>query len=194
MAKKVVRYYFGFASPFGALADARIDELVGDAGAELDPVPVLAPPGEPLEGFAATLHEFKNSYQYEDAARWARKLGLSWNPPDDRPVTLDASVGYYVARESGVERAYRNRVFKARWSEGRDIDDRGVLAECAADVGLLTETFKRALDDRKYHDELSARGLAGMEDRVFGVPLFVVDGERFWGNDRLEFLSDFLAA
>ena len=31
---------------------------------------------------------------------------------------------------------------------------------------------------------------AGLEDRVFGVPLFVLDGERFWGNDRLEFLLD----
>jgi 2-hydroxychromene-2-carboxylate isomerase len=36
------------------------------------------------------------------------------------------------------------------------------------------------------------RAAAGLEDGVFGVPLFVVDGERFWGNDRLDFLLETL--
>jgi 2-hydroxychromene-2-carboxylate isomerase len=195
MAPKVIRYYFGFASPFSALADARIDALVEEAGAELDPIPVTAPPSEPPQGFAAMLLEYKRSYQYQDAARWARKLGLPWHsalPPQEPVDTLDASAGYYVAREKGAERAYRNRVFRAYWAEGRDIDDRDILGDCARDAGLSREDFLRGLDDRRYRDALSARAMAGLEDRVFGVPLFVVEGERFWGNDRLDFLLDTL--
>ena len=42
----------------------------------------------------------------------------------------------------------------------------------------------------KYRNAVLARAVAGLEDRVFGVPFFVVDGERFWGNDRIEFLLD----
>ncbi len=191
MAPKVVRYYFGFASPFAALADARIDALVEEAGAELDPIPLTAPPSEPPEGFGATLLEYKRSYQYEDAARWARKLGLPWHSsaPSRRPIGgLDASVGYYVAREKSAERAYRNRVFRACWAEGRDIDDRDVLGDCARDAGISRDDLLKGLDDPHYRDALLARALAGLEDRVFGVPLFVVDGERFWGSDRLDFL------
>jgi 2-hydroxychromene-2-carboxylate isomerase len=195
MARKVIRYYFGFGSPFSALADARIDALVEEAGAELDPIPVTAPPSEPPQGFAAMLLENKRSYQYEDAARWARKLGLPWHSslPPQKPVdALDASAGYYVAREKGAERAYRNGVFRAYWAEGRDIDDRDVLGDCARDAGLSRDDLLKGLDDPQYRDTLLARAMTGLEDRVFGVPLFVVDGERFWGNDRLDFLLDAL--
>jgi 2-hydroxychromene-2-carboxylate isomerase len=194
MASRVVRYYFSFASPFAALADARIDALVGQAGAELDPIPLTAPPSEPPEGFAATLL-YKRSYQFEDAARWARKLGLPWHSsaPPRRPVdALDASLGYYVAREKRLERAYRNRMFRACWAEGRDIDDRDVLGACARDAGLSHDDFLKGLDDQHSHEVLLARALTGLEERVFGVPIFVVDGERFWGNDRLDFLFDAL--
>ncbi len=195
MASKVVRYYFGFASPFSALADARIDGLVEEAGAELDPIPVTAPPSEPPQGFAATLQEYKRSYNYADAARWAHKLGLPWHssePPQQPVDALDASAGYYVAREKGAERAYRNGVFRAYWAQGRNINDRHVLGDCARDAGLSRDAFLKELDDQQYREALLARAMAGLEDRVFGVPLFVVDGERFWGNDRLEFLRDAL--
>ena len=195
MAPKVVRYYFSFASPFAALADARIDALVAAVGADLDPIPIVGPPSEAPEGIAATLLEHKRSYQYEDAARWARKLGLPWHSsaPFQGPVdAMDASIGYYVAREKSTERAYRNGVFRARWVEGRDIADRGVLGDCARDAGLSRDDFLKGLDDEHCRDAFWARALAGLEEGVFGVPFFVVNGERFWGNDRLEFLLDAL--
>ncbi len=194
MAPKVVRYYFGFASPFSALADARIDAIVGEVGAALDPIPITAPPSEPPQGIAAMLLDHKRSYQYEDAARWARKLGLPWHssaPPG--PVdALDASLGYYIAREKSREREYRNGVFRALWAEGRDIADRDVLGDCAGDAGLSRSGFLKRLDDERYRDELMSRAVAGLEERVFGVPLFIVDGQRFWGNDRVDFLLEAL--
>ena len=76
--------------------------------------------------------------------------------------------------------------------QGRDIADRDVLGDCARDAGLSRDDFLKRLDDEHHRDAFWARSLAGLEDRVFGVPLFVVDGERFWGNDRLEFLLDAL--
>ena len=65
MEPKIVRYYFGFASPFAALADSRIDALVAEAGVELDPIPIGAPPSEPPEGLAAIIEELRRSYQYD---------------------------------------------------------------------------------------------------------------------------------
>lgn len=60
-----------------------------------------------------------------------------------------------------------------------------MLGDCARDAGLSRHDFLKGLDDPQYLNALLARAVAGLEDRVFGVPLFVVDGERFWGNDRL---------
>ena len=194
MPRKVVKYYFAFPSPFAALADSRIDDLVARAGAELDPVPVVPPQQPPASGVAAQLQEFKLSYLFEDAARWARKLGLPWKEPEPRIVdSADAAAGWYFARERGKERAYRNAVFRARWGEGKNISDRDVLAACAEQVGLPRAEFVKALDDQRYRDEVPKALYRCMEDRIFGVPIFIVDGKRFWGNDRLDFLAEELA-
>ena len=195
MAPKVVRYYFSFSSPFAALADARIDALVEEVGADLDPIPIVGPRPDPSIGIAALILEHRLSYQYEDAARWARKLRLPWHSsaPPEKPVeAMDASLGYYIAREKGREREYRNRVFRAFWAEGRDIDDRELLGDCARDAGLSREDFLKGLDDERHREAFWMRAAAGLEERVFGVPIFIVDGQRFWGNDRLDFLLDVL--
>jgi 2-hydroxychromene-2-carboxylate isomerase len=191
MARKPVHYFFAFSSPFAALADARIDDLVARAGAELVPIPVVPPPPDPPQGLAATIQQFKLSYAAEDSARWARRLGLAWNPPPAGPVdNTPASAGWYFARERGRERAYRNTVFQARFAAGRDVSDPEVLADCAAAAGLPRGEFLEALRTRRYHDEVPKALALCVQERVFGVPLFVVDGKRFWGNDRVDALVE----
>jgi len=187
---RTVKYFFAFQSPFAALADTRIDDLVARTGAVLDPIPVVPPQQPALAGVAKQLADFKLSYLLEDAARWARKLGVPWKPPEQIIVDgTDAAAGYYFARAQGKERGYRNGVFKARWSEGRRIDDPSVLADCAAQAGLSRDAFLEALRSKQYHGEVPKALMLCIEERIFGVPIFVVDGKRFWGNDRLEFLA-----
>src|SRR5438874_1169235 len=141
-------------------------------------------------GVAAQLQEFKLSYGREDAARWARKLGIPWNPHAAAVDTTDAAAGCYFAAAAGKERGYRNAVFRARWSEGRDIADRQVLADCAAKAGVGRDAFLDALAARRHHDDVPKALQQCLEERIFGVPTFVVDGQRFWGNDRIDFLLD----
>ncbi|HKE12021.1 MAG TPA: DsbA family protein [Myxococcota bacterium] len=187
---RTVKYFFAFASPFAALADARIDDLVAKAGAVLEPIPIVPPRQPAPTGLAGQLAEFKLSYLLEDAGRWAKQLGVPWKPPERNTVDgTDAAAGYYFARTQAKERGYRNAVFRARWSEGRDIDDPGVLGDCAAKAGLSRDAFSDALRTHQYHDEVPKALMLCMEDRIFGVPIFVVDGKRFWGNDRLDFLA-----
>ncbi len=188
---RTVKYFCAFPSPFAALADTRIDDLVAQAGAVLEAIPLVPPPQPEPSGLAAQIAEYKASYLLDDAGRWAKRLGVPWKPPQQRMVdTTDATAGYYYARAQGKERGYRNAVFRARWGEGRDISDHTVLAECAAKAGLAREAFLEALRTKQYHDEVPKALLRCIEDRVFGVPIFVVDGKRFWGNDRLDFLAE----
>jgi 2-hydroxychromene-2-carboxylate isomerase len=67
-----------------------------------------------------------------------------------------------------------------------------VLADCAAQAGLAREDFLEALASKQYHDEVPKALMECMKERIFGVPTFVVDGKRFWGNDRLDFLAESL--
>jgi 2-hydroxychromene-2-carboxylate isomerase len=189
MSRPRVEYFFSFASPYAALADARIDAQIEQAGAELVPIPVVAPPQDPPQGLAATLSEFKRSHMVEDSARCAAALGLPWRFPWDPSAPSNgtaASAGWYFADAKGAERRYRNAVFRARASEGRDITDEEVLADCAEEAGLDRGEFLEALRSRRYHDEVPKAIALCLERRVFGVPLFAVDGKRFWGHDRVD--------
>jgi len=185
-----VKYFFAFASPFAALADTRIDDLVAKAGAVLEPIPIVPPQQPAPTGLPGQLAEFKLSYLLEDAGRWAKQLGVPWKPPERNAFDgTDAAAGYYFAQAQAKERGYRNAVFRARWGEGRDIDDHAVLADCAAKARLSRDAFSDALRTRQYHDEVPKALMLCMKERIFGVPIFVVEGKRFWGNDRLEFLA-----
>ena len=191
MARKQVKYYFAFQSPFAALADSRIDDLIAQTGAELVPILIVPPPSDPPTGLAAQIAEFKLSYLLEDATRWAHKLGVAWRRPE--PLTIDANdatAGHYFASEQGKERGYRNAVFRARWGEGRNISDHDVLADCAVKGGLSRAEFLEALRSKRYHEEVPKALMLCMQDKIFGVPIFVVDCKRFWGNDRLDFLAE----
>lgn len=191
MSQKKVAFYFAFSSPYAALASFRVDDLVVQAGAEIDAVPVVPPAAEPLSGLAAQLQEFKMDYLREDAARWARKLHIPWKEPErGRVDATDATAGYLFARSKGVERDFRNAVFRARWCEGKDIADQDVLVECATDCRLSVNEFLQALRGRQYHQEIPAALGRCLEERVFGVPMFIVNGKRFWGNDRLDFVKE----
>lgn len=191
MARKKVLYFFAFQSPYAALADFRVDHMVETAGAELEPIPLVPPPSDPPTGLAAQLRESKLDYMAEDCRRWARSLCIPWNPPPRGPLdSRDAVAGYYFARAHGQERDYRNAVFRSRWCEGKDVDDPQVLAECAEDCRLSGNEFLQALRTRLYHADIDAPLARALEHKVFGVPTFVFQGERFWGNDRLDFLVE----
>jgi 2-hydroxychromene-2-carboxylate isomerase len=152
---RTVKYFFAFPSPFAALADTRIDDIVAQAGAVLEPIPIVPPQQPGPVGLAAQLAEFKLSYLLEDAARWAKRLGVPWNPPAQMSVdSTDAAAGCYFAQAHGKERGYRNAVFRARWSEGRDIADHAVLADCATQAGLGPDAFRAALQTKQFHDEV----------------------------------------
>jgi len=194
MARRRVLYFFSFSSPFAALADFRIDPMLESVGAELEPIPLIPPAMDPPTGLALTLQESKRDYLREDAARWARKLHIPWVEEPAAIDGRDAVAAYYFAGERGQERNFRNALFRSRWCEGKDIDDGAVLAECAEDCRISGNDLRQAVRSRLYHDRADQNIARALEHGVFGVPIFIFDGKRFWGNDRIEHLIDELRA
>ncbi len=98
MARKKILYFFAFQSPYAALADFRIDQIVEGSGVVLEPIPLVPPPRDSPTGLAAQLQESKMEYMREDCARWAKKLCIPWKPPGPGTTdSRDAVAGYYLS-------------------------------------------------------------------------------------------------
>lgn len=179
-----VKFYFSFRSPYAWLGFHRLRHAARALQLDVEYVPLLPP-----KGFLEDMDQRKRRYIGRDVARCARAFGLElrWPQPFDTDW-LPPHAAFLYAADQGRAAEFGAALYTARFGAGRDIGDREVLGEIAAQCGLGAERTAAAGADRA----LRARLLAGMRgvqaDGVFGVPYFIHAGEAFWGNDRLEWL------
>jgi 2-hydroxychromene-2-carboxylate isomerase len=135
----------------------------------------------------------KVRYLYLDARRYANARGLIVRGPQkifDSKLSLMSGL---FADKHGLFRPYSDRVFERFFKRELNIEDPSALAAVMKEVGLDADSFRRYAS----HDgprELTAAFAEGERDGVFGVPTFIVDGEPFWGNDRVEWVAKKLDA
>jgi 2-hydroxychromene-2-carboxylate isomerase len=185
---KTVKFYFAFNSPYAFLASTRIEESLADCNCALECKPIYSPSAT---GAPPPLSEQKLEYFFHDVGRFARAYGLELNPGPFAD-TGDACRGFLYAQRKGLGPDFRRAVFAARWLDAKDIGNRSVLAEIAGDCGLDPKAFLQALDDPAIEQALAQSNADAQSDGAFGVPFFVVGEERFWGNDRIEWLATHL--
>ena len=135
----------------------------------------------------------KVRYAYMDARRLANKRGLTVRGPKKIFDSSIASIGMLFAQRQDVFRAYNDRVFERFWKRELDIEDTDAIAGVLAEAGADTAGFAAFLagEGRREHDRIYTEA---QELGVFGVPTFVLDGELFWGADRLYLLKERLTA
>ena len=190
MAKQL-EYFFDYVSPYSYLADSRIPGLVERTGAELVYRPFFLGGVMQASGNRppATVPA-KGKYMLTDIARWLDRYGLelSFNP--HFPVnTVKAMRGALVALEEGVFPAYHAALFRAMWRDEQDVADVEVLAKALDAAGLDAGAILDRIGEPRIKERLKANGDEAVERGAFGAPTFFVDGEMFFGNDRLEFLE-----
>ncbi|GAB3237975.1 hypothetical protein GCM10027447_37390 [Glycomyces halotolerans] len=192
---KTPKFYFSLRSPYSWLAHH--DLVTGHAALadRLEWIPYWEPDEKTAAALAEGGTEFlytpmskeKHHYILRDARRLAadRGLEIAW-PVDREPRWEIPHLAYYVAETAGAGRAYVAAAYRARWQQGRDICDRGVVADLAEAVGADPEAAAAASDDPVLR-ERGAEALArARQDSVFGVPFFVSGFDRYWGVDRLD--------
>ena len=135
----------------------------------------------------------KVRYAYMDARRLANKRGLTVRGPKKIYDSSIAGIGMLFAQREGVFRAYNDRIFERFWKRELAIEDVDAIAGVLIEAGADTAGFPAFLagEGRRAHDRIYAEA---QELGVFGVPTFVLDGELFWGADRLYLLKERLAA
>ena len=145
-----------------------------------------------------TRPEPRRTYHALELDRWRKYLGMPLQltpkhyPADGKPEGWNKPPGWMViaAQERGLDaQLLSHALLRALWAEERNTSDPKERAAVADENGLPgkelvaeeTSTKVQALY-RDYSDEAERLG-------VFGAPTYILEGERFWGQDRLDFLD-----
>lgn len=194
-----IQYWFSTASPWTWLGSARFVELVRRVGAEVDVLPV-----DLSAVFAETggtpfpqRSQARRTYRQLELARWSRRLGVPITlEPRHYPVDRGPSSRLLIAaRNLGVDAlALSHVVLRAIWAEDQDIADWSTLEQLAANCGHDGGALVRAAAQPEVEQQYLDNTRRAVQAQVFGSPTFIVDGERFWGQDRLDFLAERIGA
>lgn len=183
-----VKVFFNFRSPYCYLASKSLWKIIDDYHANL----VWRPFGGWDGRSSPERAKIKITLTRQDVARWAKKMGIPYNPP---PVTTDptkAGAGSLLAEEKGLLREYMTEMMRAEWAEGLDIGQDDVLLNVGEAVGLDRKELAEAIESQDNLDRLAEHKKEADSLGIIGVPSFVIGEDIFWGNDRLEFVHDHL--
>ena len=184
-----LEFYFDFSSPYGYLASEKIDELAQRFGRQVKWRPILL--GVVFrETGAVPLTEapLKGEYSLRDFARSARYLGVPYTHPARFPLaTQHAARTYYWLHEKdcAMARAFAHATFRSFYIEGCDISDLTVVLDLACRQGADYNALSEALAGPSVKERLKGECEAAIRKGVFGSPYIIVDGEPFFGVDRL---------
>jgi 2-hydroxychromene-2-carboxylate isomerase len=194
-----IDFYFDFSSPYSFLASEKIEELAARHGRTVNYKPILLGAIFKTSGSAPLTEQYgpKAKYSVHDFSRSARFAGIRYRHPSKFPISSVAPHRAVLALQRDHPQqvpALVHALFRAFFQDDRDVSDAAVVAEVAHSIGLdgakLTEEAQAtAVKDalRKAVEDATALG-------VFGAPTIVVDGEMFWGNDRLPQIERWLAS
>jgi 2-hydroxychromene-2-carboxylate isomerase len=193
---RTLDYYFAPQSPWAYLGHARLAAIARASGATVRVLPVdLGGKVFPISGGLPLGQRApqRQAYRLLELKRYSDYLNAPLHlQPKYFPVSGDDAARLIVAVDlhDGTDAAMRitGAVLAAVWAQERNIADAKVLSELLAECGLgaqrLEQSYSQAAQER-YEANTRQAIAAG----VFGAPSYVIDGEIFWGQDRLDFVE-----
>jgi len=198
---RTVDYYLAPQSPWAYLGHQRLAEIARRAGATIRVMPIdLGGKVFPVSGGLPLGQRApqRQAYRLVELRRFSEHLGAPLNPkPKFFPVGGDDAARLIIAADmaqgTDAAMALAGAVLAACWAQERNIADEKVLAALLSEqglpAGLLEQSHRQAVQER-----YEAYTQQAIDAGVFGAPSYVIDGEIFWGQDRLDFVERALQA
>jgi 2-hydroxychromene-2-carboxylate isomerase len=192
-----IEFFFDFSSPYGYFASTQIETLAAKHGREVLWRPYLM--GAALKVMNAppnVEYPLKGEYARHDFDRTARWFGVPYRTPTPFPVaTVAAGRAFYWADAQDSKRAKEvaMALYKAYFVEGINIGDAENVVKVGASAGLDADALRAGIGDPAIKERLKAVTDDALKRNIFGSPFFIVDGEPFWGTDRLAQVDKWLA-
>ena len=192
-----IEFFFDFVSPYGWFAAERIGGIARAHGRDVAWKPVLlGVTVKQVMGLPALLETpLKGPYLLHDAERCARLYGLPWRPPTPIPfssVAAERAVVWTVARGDPDVEPLVLGLYRCAWAQARDISTPDAVADVAASIGFHRAALRVGIECPKTKAGLRSSVTEAVARGFFGSPFIVVDGEPFWGADRLPMVEQWL--
>lgn len=191
-----VDFYFEFSSPYGYIASQLADALEQRIGRPLAWRPILLGPVFKATGQAPlTQVPLKGAYSVRDFERSARWHGVAYRHPEKFPIgTVAAMRAFYWTHDRDAAQARRlaKSLYSAFFAEGRDISAPETVLDIAQAAGVDRTALSTGLEDAALKERAKREVEGAISRGVFGSPFFVVDGEPFWGVDRIPMMEDWI--
>lgn len=194
---KTIEFYFDFGSPTTYLAFKRLRQLAQQYGLQIDYKPML------LGGvFKATGNTTpvaipaKGKYMLEhDLPRFAKRYGVALNFNPHFPInTLNLMRATIAAERLDCIEPYIEAAFDAVWVDGLNMGDPEVVAAALTGKGFDVQALMALSQDPEVKAELISRTEEAVARGAFGAPTLFMDGEMYFGQDRLDFVEEALQA
>lgn len=194
-----IDYYFSLISPWAYLGHDLFLAIAEKHGAKVRFRPVnlgnvfAETGGMPL----GKRHPARQSYRWMELQRWREKRGI---PLTLRPAhfptdpTLADCTAIVLEQAGGKVGEFAHRAFQACWEYDRDIADEHVLAGILDDLGERKGDLLAAARSDDIKAVYEANATTAIAGGVIGSPTYVLNGEVFWGQDRLDLLDDALTS
>ncbi len=193
MAKNI-EFYFDFGSPTAYLAYTQLQLIAEKNKINLEYYPIL------LGGvFKATGNNppasvpAKGKYMMVDLQRFADKYKVPYKRNPYFPVnTLSLMRGAVSYQEDGDFLKYVNVMFKNMWIEPKNLNDDEVLKKVLIDNNFDADDFIKRISDQNTKNKLISNTENAVKKGAFGAPTIFVGDEMFFGQDRMEFIEDYI--
>lgn len=185
-----IEFWFEFGSTYSYPAAARIEKLAQERGVAILWRPFLLGPifqHQNWDDSPFNLYPAKGRYMWRDLARVCDALELPLTRPSQFPRNglLAARAACRFANETWLP-GFVRAVYHANFADDRDIADPGVLEACLKQASATAPAILAESQTPEAKALLRLQTARAQELGIFGAPSFLVDGELFWGNDRLE--------
>jgi len=193
---KTVEFYFDFGSPASHLGYFEIKRICKQAGAKLELKPMLLGAVFQATGNETPVRvKAKGKWMLGDLAAYAERYGIPFKlNPYFILNTITLMRGTLVARERGELERYCDTMFLAVWRDGLNMADADVIAKVLSDAGFDVDAYLQGVQRQDIKDGLKAATEEAVERGVFGAPATFLDGKMYFGQDRLFWVEEALAA
>lgn len=185
-----IKFYFAYTSPFSYLAYEPAYALERSFQVRVRPIPFGVNIRKTYGDTAARSRrdQYKVRYLYLDARRYGAERGLTILPPKKiYSARLAFYAGLFAERHSAF-RQYSDRLFERFWKRELEVEDLDSIVALIGEIGLDRAEFLRYRNNEA-RSELDRCFAEADQDAIFGVPTVVVEGEPFWGHDRLSWVE-----
>ena len=192
-----VEFYFDFSSPYGYIASEKIDELAAKYGREVTWRPfLLGVAFKTTGGVPVPTIPLKGAYHLRDIVRTTKYHGVSYRHLTVFPISSvsPCRAFYWLdAKEPRRAKDLAKALYHAYFVDDVDTSSADNTVAVCAKFGLKADEVRAGIADQAVKDRTRAEVDKAIARGAFGSPYIIVDGEPFWGSDRLDQIDKWLA-